>query len=42
MTMAAVSGGDLSAVSLLSHVVFEKPDATHRVKPEGTLFRDML
>jgi hypothetical protein len=29
-------------VSLLSHVLFGKPDSTHRVKPEGMLFRDML
>jgi hypothetical protein len=26
----------------LSHVLFGKPVSTHRVKPEGMLFRDML
>jgi hypothetical protein len=29
-------------ISLLSHVLFGKPVSTHRVKPEGMLFRDML
>jgi hypothetical protein len=26
---------------LFAHVLFEKPVSTHRVKPEGKLFRDM-
>jgi hypothetical protein len=29
-------------ISLLSHVLFGKPVSTHRVKPEGMLFREML
>src|ERR1700733_1157227 len=30
------------SIYLLSHVLFGKPVSTHRVKPEGMLFRDML
>jgi hypothetical protein len=30
------------SISLLSHVLFGKPDPTHRVKPEGMLLRGML
>jgi hypothetical protein len=29
-------------IYLFSHVLFGKPASTHRVKPEGMLFRDML
>jgi hypothetical protein len=33
---------DMFQIYLLSHVLFGKPGSTHRVKPVGMLFRDML
>jgi hypothetical protein len=33
---------DVLLIHLLSHVLYGKPVSTHRVKPEGMLFRDTL
>jgi hypothetical protein len=41
-TSNAFSTGHADQALLVEHDLYGKPDSTHRVKPEGMLFRIML